>query len=237
MDRRMEPHAQGLKVLVPSRGRPDNIRRLIDSWGPGGDTHHELVVGIDYGDETATEYFRVRKEHSFVIHIGANDQRGMARVLNTLAASHCWNSEVVGFMGDDHVPRTQDWQARVLDWCRAHPFTVMYGDDTIHGRNLPTAVFMDAKIVRMLGYMVPPDAHHLFLDNFWKFLGESLGTLHFDPQLVIEHMHPIAGKAEWDPGYREVNTSAMWDHDKQVFDDWCDQADSCLAPLRVAIRA
>lgn len=65
---------------------------------------------------------------------------------------------------------------------------------------------MDSEIVRRLGYMVPPTIQHLYIDNYFKTLGEWLGTLAYLPNVIIEHMHPHAGKADMDDGYRQVNS-------------------------------
>ena len=44
------------------------------------------------------------------------------------------------------------------------------------------------------------------IDDFWKTLGEHLGTLVYLSDVVLEHMHPNAGKAPMDDGYRAVNS-------------------------------
>jgi hypothetical protein len=38
--------------------------------------------------------------------------------------------------------------------------------------------------------------------------------------VIIEHMHPFAGKAEFDEGYTRVNAREMYAHDKRVFDNY-----------------
>ena len=58
----------------------------------------------------------------------------------------------------------------------------------------------------------------MYLDNFWMTLGVNLASLTFLEDVVIEHMHPLAGKAEWDQGYRDVNASERYEADKRAFD-------------------
>jgi hypothetical protein len=121
-------------------------------------------------------------------------------------------------MGDDHVPRTAGWDATIvahLDDPKEPRIT--YGDDLLQGANLPTAVFLQSKTVRALGYMCPPGMVHLYLDNFWKTLGEHLGTLGYLPEVVIEHLHPAAGKAAMDAGYREANAVNQDHSDRQAW--------------------
>lgn len=126
---------------------------------------------------------------------------------------------VIGFMGDDHRPRTPGWDstiAAVAEKCTA----VIYGNDRVQGKNLPTAVALTTDIVSSLGYMVPPGAIHLYLDDFWKYLGTQLGRLKYLPGVVIEHVHPITGKVQWDDVYREANAPQVYEHDYRVFDEW-----------------
>jgi hypothetical protein len=61
---------------------------------------------------------------------------------------------------------------------------------------------------------------HLYLDNFWMTLGKDLNALRYIPEVVLEHLHPIAGKAEWDEGYRDVNAQEIYSADKQALDDY-----------------
>jgi hypothetical protein len=77
---------------------------------------------------------------------------------------------------------------------------------------------MSNAIVSALGGMVPPKLRHLYLDNFWKKLGEDLGNLVYLDQIIIEHCHPLAGKAEWDEGYRSVNAREVYSFDALAYD-------------------
>jgi radical SAM superfamily enzyme YgiQ (UPF0313 family) len=102
---------------------------------------------------------------------------------------------------------------------------VAYGNDLLQSENLPTAVMLSKAIVSALGGMVPPKLRHLYLDNFWKRLGEDLGNLVYVPQVIIEHCHPLAGKAEWDEGYRLVNAREMYSFDALVYDNYIKSED------------
>jgi hypothetical protein len=68
--------------------------------------------------------------------------------------------------------------------------------------------------------MVPPNMKHLYLDNFWKKLGEDLGSLHYLEDVIVEHMHPVAGKAEWDEGYVAVNAQEVYSADALAYKNY-----------------
>lgn len=214
--------ARDLLVIVPSRSRPDNVAALATAWADTGTTAH-LMVCVDDDDETAGDYARVQREHgNFRLAIGPRLRLG--GTLNNYARREAPSRAAIGFMGDDHRPRTQGWDEQVMAAMTAaeaeRRYGVVYGNDLFQGQNLPTAVFMSAEIIRRIGYMVPPKQVHLYLDDFWKQLGSTLDALRYLPDTIIEHMHPAAGKGASDPLYDEVNSPQMYDADRAAFADY-----------------
>jgi hypothetical protein len=215
-----------LTVLVPTRGRPENMSRQMQALKETGSLA-TVIYAVDADDPRVEEYLE-RMDHPSayrfaVLQVGESGKLG--EWLNRLAPGISWQvmrsglNELIGFMGDDHLPRTERWDKKINDAAGDEP-SVVYANDLLQGANLPTQVFISASIVHALGYMVPPGAIHLFLDNFWKALGEGSGTLKYCPDVVIEHMHPLVGKAEHDDGYARVNAPEVWAHDEGVFNTW-----------------
>lgn len=224
-----------LVVIVPSRGRPRNIAALADAWT---DTKAaaDVIVAVDDDDPTRGDYLDVVATHPrFDIVIGP--RLGMVGSLNKVARSQAPLYDAVGFMGDDHRPRTVDWDMAISDALSELGTGIAYGNDLIHGERLPTAAFMTADIVRTLGWMAPPGLRHLFVDNAWRSLGCSLEAFRYLPDVVIEHVHPVAGKAEWDDGYQAVNSSDVWAHDEAEFHRWLrEECENDAAKVRTAAR-
>jgi hypothetical protein len=71
--------------------------------------------------------------------------------------------------------------------------------------------------VRELGYMAPPELVHMYVDNWWLALGRGARCIRYAPDVVVEHLHPAAGKAEWDDGHKRVNAPEMYRRDEQTF--------------------
>jgi hypothetical protein len=95
---------------------------------------------------------------------------------------------------------------------------------------------MTADIVSALGYMVPPELVHLYLDNVWMDWGRGMGALTYLDDVVIEHMHPAAGKAVNDVGYLEANSAEQLHADRTAYEKYCEtQLPHDLARL-VALR-
>jgi hypothetical protein len=51
-------------------------------------------------------------------------------------------------------------------------------------------------------------------------LGTDINRFSYLPEVIIEHLHPAAGKAEWDQGYKDVNAEEIYSADKKAFDDY-----------------
>lgn len=206
-------------VIVPTRGRPENVARLEQAIKDTETSRADFLYVVDHDDPKAEEYVRMGLNRLIVIH----DRLRLGGTLNWAARKYTELYDAIGFMGDDHLPRTTAWDLRVLealDVETGQAPRVVYGNDLLQGANLPTAVFLHSRIVRALGYMVPPGMIHLYLDNFWKDLGQSLNGLVYLPEVVIEHMHPVAGKADWDERYAEVNAPAVDLGDKAKFQEY-----------------
>lgn len=195
-------------VLVPSRGRPSNIARLAEGWFTTGAVAH-LVVCVDSDDPELIGYESVAEDFDLVLRVGTPSRIGP--ILNEVAPALAPNYDVIGFMGDDHLPRTLGWDAEIE--AASTPWTVVYGNDLLQGPNLATAAFLGTGIVQTLGKFVPEGFEHLYLDNFWMGLGRGLGTLTYLPHVVIEHLHYINGKAPQDALYAEVNSAGMYQRD------------------------
>lgn len=191
------------------------MNELMNAWLATTGGESDLLFVLDADDVTLPGYLEhQRPPGAELLILGASDEHGLPRALNVAASQHWGAYRYLGFMGDDHRPRTPLWDARYVEALDVlQGIGVVYGDDTIQGPNIPTQVAMSAAIPRTLGYFCPPGFRHLYLDNVWKLWGESIGRLKYLPDVVVEHLHPVAGKAEWDQHYRDRNAPAVAEHD------------------------
>ena len=197
-----------LCVIVPSRGRPDNIKRLAEDFDRTS-VDAELIVVCDDDDPELTNYPEW-------VEVGPRKRLGPT--LNEWAVNMAEEFDYIGFMGDDHSPQSMDWDREVVKALRELKTGIVYGDDGFQGENLPTAAFMTSNIIRALGYMLPPKLIHLYVDNAWLSWGRGADCIRYLPNVKITHLHPVAGKAEWDERYAEVNSQKMYDDDRKTFE-------------------
>jgi hypothetical protein len=206
-------------VLCPSRGRPEAAREAYAAFEA---TRHRagtrMVFPIDSDDPRLGDYFA---ETYPVVR-----QEAPGNMVKALNAAAMWaiaelKPKYLGFIGDDHRFRTQGWDDHFVKILEERRGGFVYGNDLFWPKGeIPTQIFMSASIVEKLGWMGLPDCRHLYIDNAWRTLGEATQSLYYMPDVIIEHMHPAGGKAEWDEGHRRVNTPEMYGHDEAVFNSW-----------------
>jgi len=215
-----------LIVLTPTRGRPTNAARLAKAFSELCRAKTLLVLGVDADDPDLEVYQAI----DAVVEVVEPAGPGMVGALNQLADRYDTQAACLGFMGDDHLPGTPGWDRHLCDAIGAMGGGVAYGNDLVHGPNLATAAVMDARIPRTLGYMAPPSLQHLYVDNVWMDWGRGLGKLAYRGDVVLEHLHPIVGKAELDERYELVNAGAVTSRDHAAYEEYVEHG----LPLDVA---
>jgi len=231
-------------VLCPSRGRPQKAGELRDSFlATRAMDDTRLLFVLDQDDITADTYERIGLD---VIRVDP-PQRGMTAALNMGLASvidvGVIDAEIIGFVGDDHRFRTVGWDATFYGYHDLEGPGIFYGNDLFRANgDIPTHWFVSKQILKALGYLALPHCRHLYLDNAWRVIGDEADCLYYFPDVVIEHMHPLAGKAEWDSGYQFVNSPDMYSGDERAFIRWLraegpePHRDSDVAKVRAAIK-
>lgn len=217
-----------LAMIVPTRGRPESVPRMGDAWEATGAVEGQVFRGahlywiVDADDPTLGDYKREIDQFPWMQVASIPLWQPMVPKLNWAARQLATLHTQVGFLGDDHLPRSDHWAQRLAAEMDSMPVGtgIVYGRDGYQDRALPTWWAMSSNIVKVLGRMVPADVQHLYCDNSMYQLGDKSGTLRYVEDVLIEHMHPVAGKAEWDPGHVRVNRPEQYIRDRLNFEAW-----------------
>ena len=195
-----------LLVIVPSRGRPERLAVMLDAALSLSEADTAVAVAWDEDDRARPGYLRLAGELGgeprVLWHTGPRDT--VAGWTNQVATAHAGRYGAVGSFSDDHMARTPGWDRLLLDAVAALGGTgIAYGNDLLQGEILCTAAVVSSNIVAALGWLAEPWMRHYRIDNVWKELGEGAGCLAYLPDVIVEHMHPGAGKAVFDATYAE----------------------------------
>jgi hypothetical protein len=209
-----------LVVVVPSRGRPKAVAELAQQCAKTCTADTVLLVVVDTDDPTLPEY--QAPDGTQVFFTWAPPDSGHVGAINWGAerALEDFHPFAIGKLDDDHRPRSKGWDADLLAALRELRTGIAYANDLLQGQNLPTAPVITADIIQALGFMAPPVLRHLYCDNFWRDLGEQADCLRYLPAAVVEHMHPIAGKAPMDDGYRRANAPEQFSTDGAAYETY-----------------
>ncbi|MFJ4637590.1 hypothetical protein ACIP69_18440 [Streptomyces hygroscopicus] len=216
--------ADDLLVIIPTRGRPQAVPAITRAWHETGATA-DLLFAVDNDDPELDAYkreaakFKTGGQFRFVY----GRRLRLCGTLNQQAIKAAKRYRFLAFMGDDHRPRPAaiPWDARIRECLSGGP-GIVYGNDLLMGERMPTAVAMTSDIVTTLGYMAPPQLVHLCLDLVWLDWGRGMGRITYLDDMVIEHLHPAAGKAELDQGYEEANSSERVSSDSAAYYEYRD---------------
>jgi hypothetical protein len=211
-----------LLMLVPTRGRPRAALALAQAWSETATGGAALLFLVDDDDPELPGYGALGALGP-TVHVGPRLRLGPT--LHKASAEFASRYPMVGFMGDDHRPRTLGWDRAYVDALTEMGTGIVYGDDLFQGERIPTQVAMTSDIVEAMGGMVPGGLVHMYIDDLWKAVGERLGCLRYLPDVVVEHLHPVAGKAEWDARYAEVNAPEVYAADQARFEAWLASGD------------
>ena len=205
-----------IAIIIPTRERPHKIKLLHDVWFEFLDESctTDCIIVLDDDDENT-----YTKLPGFIYKVvKKGDKKGANYPLNQASVELCNDYEYIGFWGDDHFPRTQNWNSIMYEVLNTNrPYSIGYGNDLFQKANLPTQVIMDSKYIRNLGYMSHPDFSHLYIDNFWKFMGKYMENLNYMDNVVIEHLHYSLGKSLFDNMYAVNNTANAYNEGYVIF--------------------
>ena len=226
-----------LVVVIPSRGRPESVERMAVAFAETGADELPVVWSLDVDDPAEEAYRQAVAEWFAFGEVLAIGSGSMVSAIN--GASRYTIDDLdpyaVAVLNDDHLPRTVGWDVEIVKALRdLDPVGLVYPDDGLRGEQLATAWAVQAAWVTALGRMVPARVEHLYTDNAVMDLATALGRITYLPHVMIEHMHPLAGKADTDEGYQRVNSRERHTADRIAFKVWLqsDKRRRQLAALR-----
>lgn len=196
--RRLGDHRPALiSILLPSRGRPLGVDRVVNSVRKTA-THLrfiEFVIRLDSDDDSKDEYLQYEGVRL----------RYLQRQRELL--SLCWNEcadeaygEILMHAGDDIEFLTPGWDQMVRDEFAgsADKILFVHGDDLgPHGKEFGTHGFVHQRWVDTVGYFLPPLFSSDWNDVWLNDVANTIGRRRLLP-FVTEHHHYTFGKAARD---------------------------------------
>src|SRR5262249_21190602 len=105
-----------LAILVPSRGRPESVARLVQACEKTCGTDYHLVFAFDDNDKLIQASKRAAG-HSYVM---TGPRKGLAEWTNVLWRELRHEFSYFASIGDDHIPRTPGWDTYLTGALDSH---------------------------------------------------------------------------------------------------------------------
>jgi glycosyltransferase involved in cell wall biosynthesis len=200
-------------LIVPSRGRPESVRRFTEAVKATSEAQTDIIFGFDDDDPSLQDC--IREAESTPYRTGP--RMNQIEWTNVLALEHADDYRVLVCLGDDHVPRTPGFDTQLLLALDAGNI-IAYPNDLVRD-DIPEVMAVRSEAVKALGWLVMPELKHYFCDNVWADLGKHGKVIAYLPDVIVEHMHHLRVKeVERDATYRDSEHSFM--HDKNEYEKW-----------------
>jgi hypothetical protein len=225
----MQVEDRRLMVIVPSRGRPADVRRLVLAVAATRKALTTLVFCFDEDDPSVEANLAALHGNAFTYaHVGPRQtQVAWANAVALPATEHF---QAIAMLADDNVPVTPGWDEAFLS-VLADPGMLMTSANDLSGNaGRPTHVAMSAETIRTLGWIAEPSMRHYFVDNIWEIMGVVTSSYRWLPDVVIDHLWR-PGRVPADPLRDEEMTS--FDTDRLAFNAWLGaRADADIEKLK-----
>lgn len=195
--------------FLPSYGRPEKLRALLDA--PGG-MPENLVVLVNEDDPRRDDYERLSPWPIHFVPAGSRAGDVWREVFRLFP-----DEPFYGMTSDDCIPLTPGWHEKMAAAAGSHYFANPRGGPS-WPRKMRSAICAGGDLVRAMGYLVPPGFRHNYIDDVWDLIGTTFRLIAPLPDVTVEHRHPIYGTAKVDPTY--ARGSADIEQDRQRYEQW-----------------
>jgi hypothetical protein len=194
-----------ISILTPTRGRPDNIARLVHSALDTALRPNliEFVFYVDYDDpasDNAIERLSLSGVSTMII---AGERIVLSQMWN--ACANAALADVMMHCGDDIIFRSDNWDEHVLGEFEKYPdgIVLVHGRDGYQDANLATHGFRHRNWMNVVGDFVPPHFSSDYNDTWVTEVADSIGRRSYLESVYTEHMHPVVGKGPLDQTHQE----------------------------------
>lgn len=175
-------------ILCPSRGRPKNLRRLLNSIRETTADLKRIEVLVYLDDDDSLTSPQDFGEYEFATFF-----RG-SRVWMSLAQNILYSKStgmLVMACADDFVFRSAGWDLQIsrVFMTKSDPFWLVFGNDLgSHAGKIPTHFFLHRSWPSTLGYWVNTGRASLW--DLWVYdVAKSIERVHYVEETVFEHLN------------------------------------------------
>lgn len=208
--------------LIPSKGRPELLKRCLNACVETGMTTPGQVL-LHYKEPLMAEYLKIElpKDWTWFIleHDPEDPVESLGRALRVWYKNHkdfISTCEWVGWLNDDHIPKTHNWDKLMISQLKK--FSIISPNDNWQApKRMCGPTLYSGELIRTVGYIYPPKLNHMYIDDLWEQIGSALGIWVTVMDVIVEHDH-------WSKHKKPDQTTAYGESflfkDKDIFTKW-----------------
>ena len=230
--------------FVPSKGRPERLKSLLDAMKAYGSVEPG-VIWLNEDDPGVDDYLPSVMDHApanWCYRLCEPGIIGCAEKLRR-AFSEFPDEPWYGFIADDIGIETHGFERRLI--AAAGAWGIANGNDLARSREnvmegrINGAEVFGGKLLRALGYWIPAGFEQLYIDDVWETLCRSLGNWRTLMDVITTHdFAPYLDPSKMDETCARVNTADRYTFGKKQFEKWAkEQAHDDLGRVVRAVAA
>lgn len=195
-----------ISILCPTRGRVNNLQRLISSASNMTATKKEIefVFYLDNDDligQQAVEH--VKNQFTDIQIMSCIGERIMLADTWNVCHKHA-SGEILMQCGDDIEFASPGWDEIVRKEFHKSDDKIIFvhGNDGAYGDKYGTHGFVHQNWIKTLGYFLPPYFSSDYCDTWLNDVANKIGKRRYI-DILTRHHHPVFGLAEWDQTHQE----------------------------------
>lgn len=215
--------------LMPSYGRPEVLRHLLDA--PGGWPGRVTVI-VNEDDPRLAGYWQVIDALGSGLELSGStlvrSPKAPWKLLIAPAGSRFANAAQFGYssyptepfygiIDDDYFPITPGWHEKMV--AAAGATHIAIANNKVNFPSLYTCRVMGGELARAIGTIAPGKMRHNFSDDTWASFAEDFKLLRPLEDVIVEHRHHL-----FDQGVKKDATydrgSKDFDEDRKLYGEW-----------------
>lgn len=228
-----------ISLLLPTRKRPKKLAETIESVRATAENIPEILCYVSDCDDSYDRLITESKYDDFPWSGFVKFIRGPRVIMSDL-----WNvlvpharGDIFMLCADDVLFRTPGWDVEIEKAFAAVPDRILlaYADDGgPNGKAFATLPFVSREWVDAVGYFTGPGFSADYSDTWPNDVAEMVGRKKFVP-VLIEHMHWMWEKAQYDEVYAENQSRLYRDKCREQYDARITERQRDAEKLRTAI--
>ena len=179
--------------ILPSRSRPQNLRRLIVA----GITT-PVYLRLDDDDPMLQGYRDIDFPLGWFFIV---TKRALLSSIYNAIFMAMPDLDWYGFLADDVVPETPGWDRLLIE--SAGKDGLAFGDDGINGGAFATHFVVGGELVRSVGWLALHGLDRTYIDTVWNDIAVERGVRRYLPDVKLRHHHFSNRLAMMDQTYRK----------------------------------